>query len=136
MWKTALRDWRSHPVLGIGFLPEVPSYVQPWAPNTGNYESFHAPPVSGPHNSYLSVLARMGLVGSGLFLWLMVVLLRQAIALAREHPHAIPELLLLFIPLNGAVHAFFNVGFESPHRCMILWLVSGMLMIREKSSRA
>ncbi len=133
MWKMAIAQWLLHPIVGVGFLPEVPNYVFPGLANEGGFTSINAPPVSGPHNSYLSILTRMGLIGSGLFLWLLLALLRQANLLIRLHPRAIPELLLLYIPFNGAIHAFFNVGFESPHHCMILWLTAGMLMVREDS---
>ena len=135
MWNSAFSQWLRSPIIGIGFLPEVPSDIQPGAPNVGGYQAVGTPPVSGPHNSYLSILTRMGVIGFILFGWLMAALLRRAWALIGQHPQTIPDLLLIVIPLNGLIHAAVNVGLESPHHCMLLWLVAGMLVVWQPQVR-
>ncbi|MBI3556400.1 MAG: O-antigen ligase family protein, partial [Deltaproteobacteria bacterium] len=77
-WSRAYRDWLENPVFGRGFIPEIPSYVLESAPNDGHFENipdfthhFVNKPLAGPHNSYLSVLARTGVIGSLLFLLFM-----------------------------------------------------------------
>jgi hypothetical protein len=39
------------------------------------------------------------------------------------------------LPVNGAIHAFFNIGFESPHNSMVMWLVFGMLVTSHREVR-
>ena len=130
MWQMAFADWQHNRLFGIGFIPEVPSYVRPGFINKGGFVDYGDPPVSGPHNSYLSVLARMGLVG----LALLMVLAWQSFLKVRSITHGgavgFADLFLIFVPLDGAVHAMFNVGFESPHKCMIMWLFMGFLFAR------
>ena len=133
-WKTAVSDWLEKPIFGLGFIPEVPSYILPDIKNTGGFESKNAPPVSGPHNSYLSILARMGIIGifSFLFiglLWLKNINFFNPNFMSKMELDMITGLLLFYIPLNGAIMAFFNVGLEAPHNSMVMWLVAGMAMV-------
>lgn len=132
-WKTALSDWTANPVIGIGFIPELPSFLEENMPN--NWESVQnnprlrsSAPVSGPHNSYLSVLARMGLVGLLIFGGLAFDCIRRAWRLVRNREPDLTSLLIVLVPMAGALHALLNVGFEAPHNCMVMWLFAGMLL--------
>ncbi len=127
MWRTAISDWLENPVFGVRFVPEIPSFVRPGRRNNGGYPWENDPPVTGPHNSYLSVLSRMGLIGLILLIIIAIQWQRMVSRLLRSNEVSLPELLLIFIPLNGAIYAFFNVGFESPHNCMLMWLFLGFL---------
>jgi hypothetical protein len=59
-WAVALTLWLSHPVLGAGFGVEINP------PDPGELGLFNA---GMPHNTYLMVLDRMGIIGLGLFLF-------------------------------------------------------------------
>lgn len=125
-WLQAIADWKRRPILGIGFIPSVPSYVLPTRRNTGGFEAPGDPPVNGPHNSYLNVLARMGVIGLLLLLMTGAYWLKCARKVILNP--GIPGLLalfLFFVPLNGALHALFNIGFESPHNSFVMWLFAG-----------
>lgn len=124
LWKTALEDWKENPVWGRGFLPEIPSLVHPGRSNVGSLEYPGSPPVAGPHNSYLTILSRMGIPGVLLFLWILWVWLREwkKISVFSETI----RLFLFFIPVHGLVYASLNVGLESPHQCIWLWLMIGV----------
>jgi O-antigen ligase len=68
MWKDALKIFRDNPLVGAG----TASY---------QYEANKIDPglnFSHPHNSYLYVVASFGLLGIGLYSWLMFVTLRRA----------------------------------------------------------
>lgn len=135
-WAQAIRDWKAAPVTGIGFGPEVPSWIRPETKNDGVFlraddlvENFSGKPISGPHNSYLTILVRTGLVGLGLFSILLGTLGLSAWRFIRC-PKVEPSLfglILVFIPFNGFVHAFVQIGLEAPHNCMLLWLFAGAL---------
>jgi hypothetical protein len=136
LWQTAIADWRQNRIFGIGFILEVPSYMRPGWPNIGGFVDKNDPPVSGPHNSYLSVLARMGIIGLVLLIILTVQTFRSISALFRERPVSFTDAFFIVVPVNGAIHAVFNVGFESPHRCMLMWLFIGFLFARTSLPRS
>jgi len=136
MWRTALMDWRKHPIVGVRFGPEVPSEVAPGWKNAGGFETPYAPPVTGPHNSYLSILARTGLIGAFLFAWMLIRFFRQAWGVHHtSQPIGLFELLIFMVPLNGAIHALLNVGLESPPRAMLMWFFIGILVARYAQCR-
>lgn len=131
MWKTAIEDWRKSPWLGIGSIPEVPSYIQPGVANTTR--AMHGlPPIAGPHNSYLTVLARMGPIGllllGGFFAYVIV-----RVGPLTKAPVTLTDLFLICVPMNGAVYALFNSGFESPQNCLVMWLFMGIAIAKSSA---
>lgn len=128
-WQTAIEDWKANPVFGIGMIPEVPSQIVPGRKNDGGFEYQGAPPVVGPHNSYLTVLARTGLIGLALVFWMIWTWRAQAPKIGRL-PSSLSsdfsQLMLWIVPLYGLVYAGLNIGLESPHHAMFLWLVMGI----------
>lgn len=127
MWKDAFDKFIQHPVMGIGFGPQVVDRIYigngAFVPNDGFYEEGHKSPISGPHNSYLNALARMGGLGA-LFLIL----------------HALAFFYLAkakFYFLAGAlagqcIYAAFNVGLEGPARSFLLLIGLGVAMRIER----
>jgi hypothetical protein len=130
MWRRALLDWKKRPWIGIGFIPEVPSYVEPGVPNIGSYEYKNSPPVSGPHNSYLNILVRMGIPGFLCFFLPACYCVYRILRYLKISGARFFDLLLFYIVLNDCIYGLFNVGFESPHRAFPLWLAFGILMAR------
>jgi glycosyltransferase involved in cell wall biosynthesis len=127
LWADAWHEFTTHPILGVGFLEPVVHRVYAgkgafWE-NSGSFEGLSqgnkekvTPPLSGPHNSYLNALARMGILGLGiLFLHLAcawVFLTRCYFA-------------CFFILLWQMLYAFFNVSLEGPIRSFPLLLLLG-----------
>ncbi len=137
-WKQALLDWQESPWLGIGFREPVPSMILPGQKNDGQHSVFrinpdgsvaeNSPPVSGPHNSYLTILARTGVVGFILFLaagieWTWRS--RRGFRLIRDD---FSMLVLFVVTCAGLLHASFHIGFESPHNSVLLWLAAGLFL--------
>ena len=127
LWKKAYAQWREHPFLGVGFVEEVP----PMTLDDYNYiHSSHFKEIpsdlllSGPHNSYLGMAARMGIIGLGLWLVMFFNWLRATRALWKDKPLAV-GLISVFVVVNGALYALFNVGLESPHNSVAMWLFFG-----------
>jgi O-antigen ligase len=80
IWGSAVRIWLSHPLFGVGsggFRDVCPDLrygpLYPFDPALPRCASH-------PHNLYLEWLADLGLVGLGLFLWMIVALGRRFIA--------------------------------------------------------
>lgn len=140
-WKTAVEDWKTAPVFGVGLLKNVPSMILPGVTNDGNFKhysdlaSLGGKPIAGPHNSYLGILARFGLVGLAAFLALAFAATRAIAKFARETDfdrerplESLLELLTVLIPVNGMLYAFMGIGFESPHNSVLLWFFAGVLL--------
>ncbi len=156
-WETATRDWLESPVWGRGFVPEIPSYVTPERLNDGNFEYPGAPPISGPHNSFLTILARTGIIGFFIFVvalagWLICAFNNLGIDLgnhlrkyrifenlsgpnqtSKGSPGPI-DLALFGIGMAGLIHGFFNVSLESPYRCALFWFCFGVVIMRAKKN--
>lgn len=119
MWEDAWQEFKSHPLLGIGFYEQVVKRVYVGAgkyySNDGMHEANSAP-IAGPHNSYLNGLARLGFLGIFLLFihfWALKILYRHKLAFS-------------FCALLGQmIYAGFNVGLEGPARSFFLLLALG-----------
>ena len=153
LWTTAISDWSEKPIFGIGWLPEFPSHIYPDVINDHGYETSKpsdpmTPPVNGAHNSYLTILARVGIAGALIFLALILILARDSTSLLkrtetlqagrtiREWLSANVDVLvnytLVATVISGGVYALFNVCLESPQYCMITWLFAGIITARTR----
>lgn len=118
-WLNVVSLWLSHPFVGVGFT----------------HDFFNEEPLNlafvvhdDPHNSYLAILARTGVVGlffiiacSLLFVILMVRLLRQSSS--RETLLLAGSLLSCFVAIGAFAAA--NVTLESPYHAIFFWLFIG-----------
>ncbi|MBI3543211.1 MAG: hypothetical protein HY075_08065, partial [Deltaproteobacteria bacterium] len=120
--------------------PEVPSSIRPGVKNDGNFDvsadvhfaRYNGKPVSGPHNSYLTVLARMGLLGAAAFAAFLAALGAAIWRRARAGRIGLAELLAITLCFDGLFYALFNTGFESGYNCYLLWLAAGMCLERAR----
>lgn len=127
LWLDAWNQFRSSPLIGIGFLKPVVGRVYAgngefWE-NSGDYEyaslrqvGKSTPPISGPHNSYLNALARLGIFGAA---FLLLHLTCVWLFLSRCYFAS------FFILIWQMVYAFFNVGLEGPIRSFPLLVLMG-----------
>lgn len=135
VWAQALEDWRTNPIFGVGFRVAVPSRVSREKLNDGSLDiiqGFTSEPVSGPHNSYLTILARMGVVGAIFFALAGLQFLWRTRGLYRASPANYSNLILFGMVWAGLLYALLNIGFEAPHNSMILWFAAGVLLARAK----
>jgi O-antigen/teichoic acid export membrane protein/O-antigen ligase len=69
LWSSAIRMFDAHPLFGVGYL-HFAGHLPAYFTGTGNYDTFliQFSLLEFPHNTYLTVLAETGLVGSVLVL--------------------------------------------------------------------
>lgn len=87
---------------------------------TAEYTTLEKLFVVGPHNSYIAILFRLGLIGSVMFLF-MVFSVRNAIK--RYSKDILPATVYLFF--SAVVIVGVNVGLESPYYLLIFVLALG-----------
>jgi O-antigen ligase len=129
LWRQAWYGFTDRPWIGHGFGPRVVTtlvdgkpaiYAERW--------------ISGPHNSYLTLLFRVGALGA---IPLVVMLLAMAFwgirswALARFRL-GFPETVSAIF-LSAAAYAVFNVGLENPHNGNWFWIFLGAWFAMSRS---
>jgi O-antigen ligase len=121
-WLFALRTWWSHPLIGVG---------------VGNYEileyahefihSQWGPSGSTPHETYLYLLAELGIVG---FVPVVVILLRTIrwdISLRRDSRFGLIALGIAFALTANMIGWFGDDStFFGPHTSYLVWLLVGI----------
>ncbi len=128
LWQDAWEEFLSAPLQGIGFLQPVVKRVYRGSggfwDNSGSYEQLSrgnkekiSPPISGPHNSYLNALSRMGIIGLG---FLLLHLMCGWQFLTRCY------FACFFVLLWQMLYAALNVSMEGPIRSFPLLLLVGV----------
>jgi len=128
-WRYTLDLWRQSPLLGIGFgAPLLPSWIAP--------EEFQAGLFNGgmPHNTFLFVMARMGLVGLGIIAYAWFLGLARAVRAFRLTRRG-DELAVANILIAMLVFAAFVLFFERPVNGPALWIMLAVAVRLSEESR-
>jgi len=119
-WINVVNLWRSAPIIGVGFshdfYGEEPFHVYPFE----HYD---------PHNSYLALLARTGVLGLSIVLLTAFVFCRMMMRVlrhARSDQGIFLASCLLGCFVTVGTFASFNVTLESPYHAIFFWLIAGM----------
>jgi O-antigen ligase/polysaccharide polymerase Wzy-like membrane protein len=121
-WKLAMQTWLSHPLLGVG--------IGNYEVTSAGYDYVLGPQSQGssPHETYLYLLASIGLVGTLSVLVIMVSTLRSNL----QDVGVDPDLRLLKLALAFALATNLigwfgdDSGFYGPHAGYLLWLFVGL----------
>lgn len=134
-WQKVLDNYRDHLILGYGVGRPIMFVKDNEFYDTIDLDYFDIRDLGGnaqPHNSYLNILARFGLVLFPLFLYALWLPLARMIRIARQRRAAGENfsryLLLAGFLLVMYVFAFFNVVLESPHHAFAFWLAVGLTL--------
>lgn len=120
-WATALDVFRRHPMVGIGYGRSFHFDFQL------NSRSRELSVDAKPHNTYLTVLYQMGLIGMlGLFSILFCYFSRAFRYLRRIDCNDTPCLLVALVQIALIVLGMFNLALETPFYGALFWLNLGM----------
>ena len=128
VWRRKASDWLyGHPIVGagVGF---------PWFYEALYHARFYyGQPREGldPHNSFLNLLYRYGLIGFGLFVALIALVLASAVRALRPRIQGdgLLEGLCVYF-FYTAVFAFFNNALEGPSYALPFWMSLGLVYAR------
>lgn len=120
MWRDAYRIFLEHPLFGIGFHDFVVyKRILSQAAFIFNSPQPNKAPISGPHNSYLNAMARIGILG---VLFLVIHIWAASRLLLNGYYGA------FFITFSHSLYALFNVALEGPVRSLGLLVALGLAL--------
>jgi hypothetical protein len=135
-WEHVMEKFYEHFILGYGVGRPVMFAYQNIFYSTVEMTYFEIRDFGGnaqPHNSYLNVLTRFGILIFPLFLYAIfqpLFKIKQYVSKKNTngyHSYSMYLLLIGFLMLMY-VFTFFNVVLEGPHHSFAFWLVIGMLL--------
>ncbi|TVQ66784.1 MAG: hypothetical protein EA360_04680 [Balneolaceae bacterium] len=140
-WQQVLLKFNEFFLLGYGVGKPVMYAYENIFYSTINLTYFQIRDLGGnaqPHNSYLNILARFGILIFPIFLYALIKPLRVSIDLIRYKNRDGDDFYSLFLLNSGFlmvmyVLAFFNVVLEGPHHSFPFWLAIGMLLSFERA---
>jgi len=122
-----VHNFLPHPLFGIGFGTPIYDASDPATAfiRNGNFSDPHFLYTLGMHNSYITVLSRLGLAG---FIPLMVINYYLFKPILKFRLLRDPVIFALFFAYSCmAIIALFHVVLESPRHSGIYWIFCGML---------
>ena len=140
-WEQVLNDLLSSQAWlnGIGFGPILPERYEVDVGNTNNNPD--AQPLRSVHNSHLTILARVGFPGFGLWVLLWLTFAVQLIRWVRRRPGGVrdPEAALGVWYLASVVGflsgAYFDPSLEGPHAGIWLFTLVGLAAAQSRVGR-
>ena len=124
MWGQILKRTARQPMLGEGFGPPFSAFFG------GRFYDYSERRLH-PHNSFLWILNRMGIIGFGVFCFLILKFYSSGIRayrLLNAGKSKAYLLALLSSHLCISIFAFFNVVLEGPSMGIFFWIIMGMTM--------
>ena len=127
-WNYLVRKTVDHPAFGVGF--GKPAAFE-WALRVYDTRDGGPESVSPPHNSFVNILYRTGLLGFAALVALFVIAVVRTLRLIRasareERP---PVVALLALAAFIVVIASLNVALEGPYMAMFFWTVVGLMLV-------
>ena len=124
MWNQIMVRTAKQPLLGEGFGP-------PFSVFSGRKYYDYTEKRLHPHNSFLWILNRMGIIGFGVFCFLILRFYSSGIRAYRGmNPGKSKAYLLALLSTHFciSIFAFFNVVLEGPSMGIFFWIVMGLTM--------
>ena len=122
VWKSTFRMIRENPINGVGagnFKIIYPLYRSPEEHDISGGDIR----VEKAHNDYLGITSELGLIGFGIFVWLLVTVFKVFKGL-RNQPILATGLLVSVISM--LVAAVFGFPFHTPATSLTFWMILGI----------
>ncbi len=132
MYKNALNMIRHHPFIGVGtntFSKNYAKYKLPESENAKTPDTIYA------HNSYLHMTGETGLLGLGVFLWLLFVLFKNCAHIYRRLKDQYLRIVLLSVSAGlfaFLINALTETSFYYPRVVIIFWYLAGLALAFRK----
>ncbi len=122
LWREAVNVIEDFPVIGSGL--NTYAFIAPRY-GSGQY----------PHNSYLHMAAEMGILGLGVFVWMLIVLFRAAIKSIKKIDDELYNITLTGL-LSGLfgflIQSFTDTNIYSLQLSILMWLIMGLTVAVRK----
>jgi len=128
-WHDVVGTWLTNPLFGVGYGKEILNSVFVGSELEGKFNQ------GMPHNTYLFLLARMGLVGFGLVVFAMAFGIGKLIASVRRYRQP-DDLAALNVLVTLAAYAAFVLFFERPMNNAGFWIMLAVGLRLAETSRA
>ena len=133
IFRNSLKMIRQHPLMGVGantFMKNYQRYKEnPEYRNVVTSDYLYA------HNNFLHLTAEIGLLGLGVFLWLLYRLFKQGVRIYRklaDNYLKIISLSLIACLLAFLVNGLTESSLYSSRVAMIFWYLAGFLFALDK----
>lgn len=120
-WSYGIEMIREHPLWGTGFK----EFFYLFNPSSGTSE------VANPHNSYLWLTIKMGFIGLGVFLWIILLFFKEGIEFFKKTTDKLAKAYMLGIMssyLCFLVFTFFGGIFGTGYLRIFIWIIPGLGM--------
>jgi O-antigen ligase len=114
-WKSSLSIFADYPLLGAG----TGSFANEFLSHANGYETLKA---DNPHNEYLLIACQLGIVGLGIFLWLLYSLFNESKRMSDMYGSALQGLVVAM-----AVGCLFNSFLRDHGEGHFFAIYAGML---------
>jgi O-antigen ligase len=133
MWKGAWTLIRAQPIFGwgIGTFPLEQTRTVPGSLPRELLQRLGSTLGEQAHNEYLQITAEMGIIGLGLYLWVLVAFFRYSLRTLREREHGFRRLVLMgcLAALAGqVVDALADPAWRYAEVSFMFWLMMGLGM--------
>ena len=121
VWKSSLKMIKDNPFFGVGignFKLIYPLYrsLEEWKISGINVQVLRG------HNDYLQIASEMGLIGFGLFFWIIISMVK----IYRMGKVNVSSGLMAAL-IATLIHAFFSFNLQNPVTSLYFWFIVGLM---------
>lgn len=121
VWKSSLKMIKDNPFLGIGIGNFKLIYSRYRSLEEWKISGINVQVLKG-HNDYLQIASEMGLIGLGLFFWIIISMVK----LYRIGKGDVTSGLMAAL-MATLIHAFFSFNLQNPATSLYFWFIVGLM---------
>ncbi|MGK5087752.1 O-antigen ligase family protein [Bdellovibrionota bacterium FG-2] len=129
LWRQTFKKFLTAPLFGLGFGPRAVDTILGGVPAIGSEGNW----ISGPHNSFLMLLFRVGIFGTLPLTFLLLYAMFQFTQRMITRQTSMAEVAAAMSLASVCLFACFNVCLENPQNGIWFWFFLGTLVARDWS---